>query len=111
MNGRDVAEPLLTVIWPDPDKLAKPEAVRDPLENVVPSGVPFNDATEDEAKPMPVIVVLKIPSGNCPFEPTPAIAGVGRVGAMSVTVALALPFDPVAVTVSVPVEDIADGAV
>jgi hypothetical protein len=59
-------------------------------------------------KPVPVMVVEKIPSGSCPFEPTPVIAG---VGGMSVTVAVPLPLGPVAVTASVPVEDIADGAV
>jgi len=62
-------------------------------------------------KPVPVIVVVKTPSGNCPFEPTPVIVGVGATGAISVTVAVALPFCPVAVTMSVPVEDIVAGAV
>jgi len=55
-----------------------------------------------------VTVELKIPSGNCPFEPTPVITGVGGI---SVTVAVAFPFTPVAVTVSVPVVDNDAGAV
>jgi hypothetical protein len=78
------------------------------LENVVPNSVPFNDATDDEVKPVPVIVVVKMPSGNCPFEPTPAITGVDGI---KVTVAVALPFGAVAVTLSVPVDDIVAGAV
>jgi hypothetical protein len=97
--------------WPAPDKLAKPEAVREPFEKVVPSGVPFNEATDDEVNPVPVMAVVKMPSGNCPFEPTPVIVGVGATGAISVTVAVALPSGPVAVTASVPVEDIVEGAV
>ncbi len=107
-NGAEVAEPLLTVTLPAPDKLAKPVTVRTPLEKVVPSGVPFKDATDDDMKPVPVIVIVKIPSGSCPFVPTPVIAGVGGV---SVTVAVPLPLGPVAVTVSVPPAGIADGAV
>jgi hypothetical protein len=99
---------LLTVIYPAPDRLAKPVTARAPLEKVVPSGVPFKEATDDEVKPVPVMVVVKMPSGNCPFEPTPVITGVGGI---KVTVAMAFPFGPVAVTVSVPVEDIAEGAV
>lgn len=102
---------MLTVMWPAPDRLAKPVAVKAPLDNVVPSGVPFNAATDDEVKPVPVIVVVKMPSGNCPFAPTPVMVGVGEGGGISVTVAVALPSGPVAITVSVPVEDIADGAV
>ena len=52
--------------------------------------------------------LVKIPSGNCPFAPTPVMTG---VGGFSVTVAVALPFGPVAVTASVPVEVMAPGAV
>ncbi len=78
------------------------------LENVVPNSVPFNDAIDDEVKPVPVIVVVKMPSGNCPFEPAPVITGVDGI---KVTVAVALPFGPVAVTLSVPVDDIVVGAV
>jgi hypothetical protein len=52
-----------------------------------------------------------MPKGNFPFEPTPVITGVGAAGGISVTVAVAVPFGPVAITLSVPVEDIADGAV
>jgi hypothetical protein len=99
---------LLTVIYPAPDKLEKPVTVRVPLEKVVPSGVPFKEATDNDVKPTPVIVVAKMPSGNCPFEPTPVSTGGGGI---NVTVAVAFPFGPVAVTVSVPVVDIAEGAV
>src|ERR1700722_17347410 len=108
-NCCEVTEPLVTVIYPAPDKLAKPVTARAPLEIVVPSGVPFKHATPDEVKPVPVIVVLKIPSGNRPFEPTPVITGMDGIGvdAINVTVAVAFPFGPVAVTASVPVEDMA----
>ena len=54
------------------------------------------------------MVVLKMPSGSCPFTPTLVITGVGGI---SVTVAVADPLGPVAVTASVPVGDSADGAV
>ena len=64
-----------------------------------PARVPFNDATDVDVKPVPVMVVVKMPSGNCPFEPTLVMTGVGGI---SVTVAVAVPFGPVAVTVSVP---------
>ena len=50
---------------------------------------------------------MKIPSGNCPLDPTPVMTG---VGGMRVTVAVADPLGPVAVTASVPVEDMAAGA-
>src|SRR5580700_4860136 len=55
-NCCDVTEPLLTVIYAAPDKLEKPVTVRAPLEKVVPSGVPFKEATDDDVKPTPVIV-------------------------------------------------------
>jgi len=96
------------VILPDPDMPENPVAVRVPLENVVPSGVPFSSATDDGMKPVPVIAVEKIPSGNCPLEPTAVITGVGGI---SVTVAVAFPFGPVAVTASVPVVGNDAGAV
>jgi hypothetical protein len=107
-KGLDTAETLATVILPDPDMPENPVAVRVPLENVVPSGVPFSDATDDAMKPVPVIAVEKIPSGNCPLEPTAVITGVGGI---SVTVAVPFPFGPVAVTVSVPVVGNDAGAV
>ena len=104
----EVTEPLPAVIWPAPDRLEKPVTLKTPLENVVPRGVPFKDAIDDGRKPVPVIVVVKIPSGNWPFEPTPVITG---TGGFNVTVAVAFPFGPAAVTVSVPVVEIDAGAV
>src|ERR1700733_2717393 len=98
-KGLDTTEPFVTVILPDPDTPENPVAVRVPPENAVASGAPFSDATDDAMKPVPVMVEVKIPSGNCPLEPTPVTTGVGGI---SVTVAVAFPSGPVAVTVSVP---------
>ena len=74
---------------PVPDTLASPVTVRTPLAKLVPSAAPFNNTTDVGTKPLPVMVALKMPSGNCPFDPTPVITGMGGI---SVTVALALPF-------------------
>src|SRR5208283_1178273 len=54
-NGCDVTKPLLTVTLPVPDTLENPVAVKVPFEKVVPSAVPFNMATDDEVKPLPVM--------------------------------------------------------
>ena len=99
---------MRTVMLPVPDALENPVTVRTPLAKLVPNAVPFNNTTDVGTKPLPVMVALKMPSGNCPFDPTPVITGMGGI---SVTVALALPFGPVAVTVSVPLVDIEPGAV
>ena len=104
----ETAEPLLTVILAEPDTPENPVTVKAPLERVVPSAVPFNAATDVAAKPLPVMLVVKMPSGNCPFAPTPVMTGVGGI---SVTVAVAIPLGPVAVTASVPVEGMTVGAV
>jgi hypothetical protein len=63
---------------------------------------------DEDVKPVPVTVVEKMPSGSWPPDPTLVITGVGGI---SVTVAVAVPFGPVAVTASVPVVDKAAGAV
>ena len=72
-----------------------------------------NAATDVAVKPVPVTVVEKIPSGSCPLLPTPVITGVGAggAGALSVTVAFALPPGPVAVTESTPPDGSEAGAV
>ncbi len=71
-------EPLLTVICPVPDRLAKPVAVRCAVRESSPQAASRSSAATDEAvKPVPVIVVVKMPNGNAPFEPTPVITGVG----------------------------------
>ena len=93
----------------DPDTPENPVTAKAPfVEKLVPRAVPFNNATDVETKPLPAIVVPKMPSGNCPFDPTPVTTGMGGI---RVTVALAVPFGPVAVTVSVPLADIEAGAV
>ena len=99
---------MLTMTVPAPDTLENPVTVKTPFENVVPSAVPFSNATDFAVKPLPPIVVVKMPNGNCPFEPTLLMTGVGGI---SVTVAVAVPLGPVAVTASVPVGDMIVGAV
>src|ERR1035438_8530961 len=107
-KGAEVAAPLLTVRFADPDRLAKPLTVRVPAEKLAVSGDPFSRATEVARKPEPVTVVENKPSGNWPPFPTLVITGAGGI---SVMVAVAVPFGPVAVTASVPEEVIASGAV
>ena len=70
--------------------------------------VPLIEATETAVNPVPVMVVLKTPSGSWPFDPTAVMTGVGGI---SVTVAVAVPFAPSTVTVSVPHADRVAGAV
>src|SRR5579863_6495281 len=107
-KGWETAAPLLILILPAPETEANPVTVNTPPERLVPKAVPLSDAIDVAAKPLPVIVVVKMPSGNCPFAPTPVMTGVGGI---SVTVAVAFPFGPVAVTASVPVADMPAGAV
>ena len=66
-------------------------------------------ATECALNPLPVIVELKMPSGNWLLVPTAEMTG--TVGLSSVTVAEATPPGPVALTVTVFDGGIVEGAV
>src|ERR1700733_10229399 len=66
-KGAEVAAPLLTVRFSEPDWLGKPLMVRAPLEKLVVSVEPFSFATEVLKKPVPFTVAENRPSGNCPL--------------------------------------------